>query len=221
MKHINLKIKIATGMLLVAVIMSGCSLLPGKGGGSLGGRSSGNRKHSDKYDDAEDYCEYWFGPCEEIGTHKLYEGSDTIVYEMKDTEFGFEYTVIQGEGKYYFSGSDFASYYIDEFLKSDELDDLAKEYDLEFENFRKGEIGSPTIRINCDRELSSEDNEKILKTVMSKLGDFDSERNVFNKKYDNIHVAIELWSAPWEHDINRGGNFHVENETFGDNYKEQ
>ena len=215
MKPSYLKTRIVSGVLLSAVIMSGCSLLPGKGS------SSGNRKHSDKYNSAEEYCEYWFGPCKEIGTHELNKSSDTIVHEMKDTEFGFEYNVSEGEGKGYFSGSDFGHYYIKEFVERADLNDITQEYDLEFETSNPDPGVSVSIKIITERELSAEDNKKILDEVMDELDLFDSERNVFNKKHDNIHVAISVWSAPWEHDKDTGALFHVENETFGDNYKEQ
>jgi hypothetical protein len=216
------RIKAVACVLAATAVMSGCSLLPGRGSSS-GGFSSRDKKHSDKYKSAEEYCEYWFGPCKEVDSYENdSEYSDSTVHVMKDKEFGFEYTVSESSKGYYLGSSNFAFYYIDEFLKSDDIKDIAEEYDLEFENFgRKGDIGSPTIRIHCDHELSADDNKKILKEVMSELGKFDSERKVFNKKHDNIHVAIELWSAPWEHDTNRGALYHVENDTFGDNYKEQ
>ena len=44
---------------------------------------------------------------------------------------------------------------------------------------------------------------------------------MFNKPHDNIHVGIELWSAPWESDKKTNALYHVEKDTFGDNYKEQ
>ena len=50
---------------------------------------------------------------------------------------------------------------------------------------------------------------------------FDAERNVFNKKHDNSSVFISVWSNPWEHDKKTGSKYHVENDTFGDNYQEQ
>lgn len=225
MKHSIIKTKIVACMLAAVVIMSGCSLLPVKGGFSSGGRSSGNREHSDKYKSAEEYCEYWFGPCEEVDSYTEEWGDEErTVHVMKDKEFGFEYTVSDSEDKkgYFLFSGNFAYYYIDEFLKSGELDEIAEEYGLEFENEgEEGHSGSPSIWIHCERELSAEDNDKILDTVMRKLDMFDSDRNVFNKKHDNIHVAISLWSAPCESDKKTGALYHLENETFGDNYKEQ
>ena len=213
----------AFAMSISLVLCSGCSFLVGRGGSSSGGFLYGDKDHSDKYKSAEEYCEYWYGPCEEVDSY-IKEGYDfdSTVHVMKDKEFGFEYTVSESEEGYFLGTADFAYYYIDVFLKSDDLKDIAKEYGLEFENFgRKGDIGSPTIRIHCDRELSAEDNKKILSTVMGKLDKFDSERKVFNKKHDNISVAVQLWSSPWEHDKKTKARYHVENDTFGDNYKEQ
>ena len=225
MKHSIIKTKIVAGLLAAVAIMSGCSLLPGKGGSSSGSKSSRNWDHSDKYKSAEQYCEYWFGPCEEVDTYtEKWGDSERTVHVMKDKEFGFEYTVSDSESKkgYFLFSGNFAYYYINEFLKSDDLDEITEEYDLEFENYgREGDIGSPTIRIHCERELSAEDNKKILDTVMRKLDKFDSERKVFNKAHDNISVFISVWSAPWESDTNRKALYHVENDTFGDNYKEQ
>ena len=225
MKQKIIRTKIVACMLAAVTIMSGCSLLPRKGGSSSGGLLSGNREHSDKYKSAEEYCEYWYGPCKEVDTYtEEYGGSERTVHVMRDKEFGFEYTVADSEdekGFFLFSGN-FAYYYIDEFLNSGELDEIAEEYDLEFENDgEEGHHGSPRIKIRCEGELSEEDNDKILDTVMRKLDMFDSDRKVFNKKHDNISVGISVWSAPWEHDKKTGALYHVENETFGDNYEDQ
>ena len=225
MKHYIIRTKIAAVMLAAAAVLSGCLPVPGRGGNSSGGLVFGNRDHSDKYGSAEEYCEYWYGPCEEVDSYTEEWGdSERTVHVMKDKELGFEYTVADSEsqkGYFLFSGN-FAYYYIDVFLKSDDLKDIAEEYGLEYENFgTKGRHGSPTIRIHCERELSEEDNRKILETVMSKLDKFDSERKVFNKPHDNISVAVQLWSAPWEKDKERKALYHVVNDTFGDNYKEQ
>ena len=156
MKYANYKTKIVAALLVAVVSMNGCSF------------RSRARDHSDKYKSAEEYCEYWFGPCKEVEA-------------------------------------------------------ISDEYDLEFENFAAGnEIkGSPSIRIHTDRVLSSEDNREILQTVMGMLDKFDSERKVFNKKHDNISVAVSVWSPPWEKDEKTGALYHVENDTFGDNYQDQ
>ncbi len=218
-----MKKEIVACMLAAVTVMSGCMFLPGKGGSSSGGFLTGAKDHSDKYKSAEEYCEYWYGPCEEVDSY-IEEGVDfdSTIHVMKDKEFGFEYTVSESKEGYFLGTANFAYYYIDVFLKSDDLKDIAEEYGLEFENYgTKGKHGSPTIRIHCERELSAEDNRKILETVMSKLDKFDSERKVFNKKHDNISVAIQLWSAPWDKDKERKALYHVENDTFGDNYKEQ
>ncbi len=55
------RIKAVACVLAATAVMSGCSLLPGRGSSS-GGFSSRDKKHSDKYRSAEEYCEYWFGP---------------------------------------------------------------------------------------------------------------------------------------------------------------
>ena len=154
--------KAIVAVIIAAVaIMSGCSLLPGRGGNSSGGFLFGDKEHSDKYKSAEEYCEYWFGPCEEVDSY-VEEGVDydRTVHVMKDKEFGFEYTVSESKEGYFLFSGNFAYYYIDEFLKSDGLKDISKEYGL-------------------------------------------------------------LWSAPWEKDKKTKALYHVENDTFGDNYKEQ
>ena len=223
MKHSGFRTKIAAGMLAAAAILSGCSLLPGGGRSSSGKRSSGNRDHSDKYKSAEEYCEYWYGPCKEVDSYeeKWGDGKRTV-HVMKDKEFGFEYTVGESEKGYFLGTANFAYYYIDEFLKSDDLDEITEEYGLEFENKgEEGHHGSPSIWIHCDRDLSAEDNKKILDTVMRMLDKFDADREVFNKRHDNISVFISVWSNPWESDKKTGALYHVENNTFGDNYKEQ
>ena len=211
----NIRIAAVAGVLLAAAIMSGCSLFPGG--------LSGGRDHSDQYGSAEEYCDYWFGPCEEVDSYAEERGgSDATVHVMKDNEFGFEYTVTESRKGYFLGTGDFAYYYIDEFLKSGDLKDIAGEYGLEFENYaNRDNSGSPSVRIHTGRELSEDDNKKILDTVMTALDKFDSGRKVFNKKHDNIHVAISVWSAPWEKDSKNGALYHVVNETFGDNYKEQ
>ena len=215
MKTTKLKAVMAGMLLAVMFIAGGCSVLPGRGG------SSGNRDLTDKYKSAEEFCEYWYGPCEETGSHDLSDDSDTIVYEIKDLEYGFEYTV-RSNGKGFYFGSDFAHYYIKEFLSRADLEDITKEFDLKFESSDPSKMGrSPSIKISTERELSAEDNKKILDVVMSKLDQFDSERRVFNKKEDNLSAAISVWSAPWEHDKKTKALYHVENDTFGDNYKEQ
>jgi hypothetical protein len=221
MKHSIKRIKIAAVILAAVVVMSGCTFIPG--GNSSGGFLSRDRDHSDKYGSAEEYCEYWYGPCEEIDAY-VKEGVDydSTIHVMKDKEFGFEYTVSESKEGYFLGTANFPYYYINEFLKSDDLKDIAEEYDLKFENFGTvGNHGSPTIRIHCERELSLEENKKILSTVMGELGNFDSERNVFNKAHDNVSVFIQVWSAPWEKDKELKARYHVVNDTFGDNYKEQ
>ena len=180
-----MKKAIVACMLAAAAVMSGCMFLPGKGGSSSGGSLYGSKDHADRYKSAEEYCEYWYGPCEEVDSYTEEWGdTERTVHVMKDKEFGFEYTVSDSESEegYFLGTANFAYYYIDVFLKSDDLKDIAEEYGLEFENYgTKGKYGSPTIRIHCERELSAEDNRKILETVMSKLDKFDSERKVFNK----------------------------------------
>ena len=213
MKYTSCKTKIVAAVLVAASLMNGCSL------------HTRARDHSDKYKSAEEYCEYWFGPCKEVEayTEEHSDGSESTVHVMKDKEFKFEYTVTEYNKGYFLGSGDFAYYYIDEFLQSEEIEAISDEYDLEFENFAAGnEIkGSPSIRIHTDRVLSSEDNREILQTVMGMLDKFDSERKVFNKKHDNISVAVSVWSPPWEKDEKTGALYHVENDTFGDNYQDQ
>ena len=209
-----------TCALMGSVIMSGCSLLSGGGGKSFGG----NRDHSDVYASAEEYCNYWYGPCEEVSSHtkERYDGSEVTVHEMRDLEFGFVYTATEVKSGYYLGESDFANYYIDEFIKSPKLEGIAGEYGLEFVNYGKDSPSTgPAFRINTDRELSAEDNKKILDMVIGALDSFDSERKVFNKPHDNISVIVSVWSAPWEHDNKTGARYHVEKTYFGDNYQEQ
>ncbi len=213
MKYSNCKTKIVAAVLVSASLMNGCSF------------RSRARDHSDKYKSSEEYCEYWFGPCKEVEsyTEEHSDGSESTVHVMKDKKFKFEYTVTEYSKGFFLGSGDFAYYYIDEFLQSEELEQISEKYDLEFENFAAGnEIkGCPSIRIHTDRELSEEDNREILKTVMAMLDEFDSERKVFNKKHDNISVAVSVWSPPWEKDEKTGALYHVENDTFGDNYQDQ
>ena len=110
--------KAIVAVILAAVtVMSGCSLLPG-GGSSSGGFLSGGKEHSDKYGSAEEYCEYWFGPCEEVDSYsEEYGDSERTVHVMKDKEFGFEYTVSESKEGYFLFSGNFAYYYIDEFLR--------------------------------------------------------------------------------------------------------
>lgn len=218
-----MKRKIVASVLLAAFVLSGCSLLPGKGGRSSGGFLSGNREHSDKYKSAEEYCEYWYGPCKEV---ELYykenaDGSGWTVHVMEDTEFGFEYTALEFDKGYFLGAADFAHYYLKEFVDSADLDDITEEYGLEFVTSEPDIMGMPAIKIYTDLELSDDDNRKILDKVIRKLDMFDSERNVFNKKHDNISVSVSVWSAPWERESSNGALYHVETEFFGDNYKDQ
>ena len=207
-----MKTRLISVVLSTIVILSGCNL------------RAGARDHSDKYKSAEEYCEYWFGSCKEVDSYEEdnSDGSKRTIHVMKDKEFKFEYTVTEFKKGYFLGSGDFAYYYIDEFLQSEDLEEIAEEYDLEFENYSNSDIsGSPSIRIHTDLELSKEDNMKILETVMRKLDSFDDARKVFNKKHDNICVFVSVWSAPWEKDENNGALYHVENDTFGDNYQEQ
>ena len=224
MKRLRIKL-IAFLILTTMFFCSGCScVIGGCTASKLASVNSGdNRDLTDRYDSAEEFCTYWYGPCEEIDSRKAYEDqedSDTILHVMRDREFGFEYTV-KSDGKEFFFGSDFSYYYIKEFVKQADLDDLTREYDLTYECAEPGYGGGPGVIIRTERELSKEENDKILSEIMAKLDQFDSERKVFNKKGDNNSAYLDLRSAPWEKEKKNNARFHVEVWYFGDNYKEQ
>ena len=208
MKRSELKLKmVVTGLFASVFLLSGCLFIP-----------SGGRRMSlsDRYKSAEEFCSYWYGPCSETDSYESGD-SDRIVHEMKDEELGFEYTVEENEGGYFFF-SDFTYYYINEFIARTDFKDLISEYDLRIEhNDDDKRSPSRSIKIYTDREITDEKSRKILSDVMDKLDKFDSERNVFNKSGDNKHVALSVWSAPWEKDKSNKARYHVVNDTFGDN----
>ena len=216
MKRSKLKLKvIASAVFASLFILSGC--LPFPAGSGNGGLNTGSRSLSDSYKSAEEYCNYWYGPCTEINSYEK-EGTDRIVHEMKDEELGFEYTVEDSDGGYYFY-HDFEYYYINEFLSRTDFKDLISEFDLKIEQDDHNKlVVSPKIKISTGRELTDEESRRILSDVMGKLEQFDSERNVFNKAGDNKSVGLSVWSAPWEKEKANKARYHVVNDTFGDNY---
>lgn len=214
MRRSELKLKvIASAVFASLFILSGCLPIPtGSGNGGLSTRS---RSLSDTYKSAEEYCNYWYGPCTEIDSYE--NDSGKIVHEMKDEELGFEYTVEESDGGYYFF-HDFEYHYINEFLKRTDFKDLISEFDLRIEQDDMDRLKvSPRIKISTDRELTDEESRKILSEVMGELSLFDSERNVFNKPGDNKSVGLSVWSAPWEKEKANKARYHVVNDTFGDN----
>ena len=216
MKRSNLKLKIVTAAVFASLFtLSGCLPFPTGGGSGNGGMDIERRSLSDSYKSAEDYCNYWYGPCTEIDS---YENSYVkIVHEMKDEELGFKYTVEESDGGYYFY-HDFEYYYINEFLKRTDFKDLISEFNLKIEQEDMDRLRvSPRIKISTDRELTDEESRRILSDVMGKLSQFDSERNVFNKPGDNKSVGLSVWSAPWEKEKANNAYYHVVNDTFGDN----
>ena len=209
MKRSNLKLKIVTAAVFASLfILSGCLPFPTGGGSGNGGMDIERRSLSDSYKSAEDYCNYWYGPCTEIDSFENSYGK--IVHEMKDEELGFKYTVEESDGGYYFY-HDFEYYYINEFLKRTDFN-----LKIEQEDMDKLRV-SPRIKISTDRELTDEESRRILSDVMGKLSQFDSERNVFNKPGDNKSVGLSVWSAPWEKEKANNAYYHVVNDTFGDN----
>ncbi|MBR3081339.1 MAG: hypothetical protein IKH06_00635 [Clostridiales bacterium] len=216
MKRSNLKLKIVTAAVFASLFtLSGCLPFPTGGGSGNGGMDIERRSLSDSYKSAEDYCNYWYGPCTEIDSYENSYGK--IVHEMKDEELGFKYTVEESDGGYYFY-HDFEYYYINEFLKRTDFKDLISEFNLKIEQEDMDRLRvSPRIKISTDRELTDEESRRILSDVMGKLSQFDSERNVFNKPGDNKSVGLSVWSAPWEKEKANNAYYHVVNDTFGDN----
>ena len=216
MKRSNLKLKIVTAAVFASLFtLSGCLPFPTGGGSGNGGMDIERRSLSDSYKSAEDYCNYWYGPCTEIDSYENSYGK--IVHEMKDEELGFKYTVEESDGGYYFY-HDFEYYYINEFLKRTDFKDLISEFNLKIEQEDMDRLRvSPRIKISTDRELTDEEIRRILSDVMGKLSQFDSERNVFNKPGDNKSVGLSVWSAPWEKEKANNAYYHVVNDTFGDN----
>ena len=208
--------KIVTAAVFASLFtLSGCLPFPTGGGSGNGGMDIERRSLSDSYKSAEDYCNYWYGPCTEIDSYENSYGK--IVHEMKDEELGFKYTVEESDGGYYFY-HDFEYYYINEFLKRTDFKDLISEFNLKIEQEDMDRLRvSPRIKISTDRELTDEESRRILSDVMGKLSQFDSERNVFNKPGDNKSVGLSVWSAPWEKEKANNAYYHVVNDTFGDN----
>lgn len=214
MKRSELKLKIVAAAICASLItLSGC--LPIPAGGGSGGLGSGSRSLSDSYKSAEEYCNYWYGPCTEIDSYE--NDSGKIAHKMRDEGLGFEYTVEESDGGYYFF-HDFEYYYINEFLKRTDFKDLISEFDLRIEQEDMDRLRvSPRIKISTDRELTDEESRRILSDIMGELSLFDSERNVFNKPGDNKSVGLSVWSAPWEKEKANKAYYHVVKDTFGDN----
>ncbi|MBO4449439.1 MAG: hypothetical protein J5777_02545 [Clostridiales bacterium] len=218
MKHYIIRTKIAAVMLAAAVVLSGCLPVPGRGGNSSGGLVFGNRDHSDKYGSAEEYCEYWYGPCEETDER---DSNKTIIHEMRDNELGFTYTVYEmdvssGSGSHtMYNSEDFGHYYLKAFLEKTDVVSSLEKMDKGL-SVRVKELNIskdtglvinyiPTVIIETDEKLTEDDAKEIVTEVREQLKSFDA-RGYFTKSVKTSSAYIDLRCAPWSSDA--GKRFH-------------
>lgn len=213
MRRSIIRIKIAAVLLAAVTIMSGCSLLPGRGGISYG-----NEEYPGVFASAEEYCGYWMGPCEKTGERN---GNDSIIHEMRDNELGFTYTVVEmdiasGLGSHtMYQSEDFGYYYLKAFLERTDVVSSLDKMDKGLEvSVKELDISKdtgmtlmyiPTVIIKTDEELTEDDAKEIVTLVRGRLQSFD-ERGYFTRSAGTSSAYIKLRCAPWSSDA--GKKYH-------------
>ena len=188
-----------------------------------------SRKYDSDFADACEFAEYWCGPCEEVDVYTVdTPAGEVIVHKLRDTEFGFVYTVEETVKEYStglyasYNAPDFSYYYLQTFLEHADLDDIISEYSLTVELAELQESATeglpgfflPSIDIYTDLSLSEYENDLILETFVDELEDFDV-RGDYTRENDNALVFFELHSAPSAEESENGFYYHTDNRIYG------
>lgn len=213
---------------ITAIAVSASLLLTGCGISS-GTRSifSSGEPYDSEFKDAEEFAEYWCGPCKEVDSYQV---NDFTVHEMEDKEWGFTYAVYElwvdrgdtGIKDVSYTAEEFSYYYLQTFLQEADLDDLLAEYDITLDagELQISEATGLTfsyiaeINIRTDRTLTDDEAADIMIRVEDALEDFD-EREFFTKSVYTSEVFLTIWSAPWEKDTEVGAKYHTWNSVYG------
>ena len=213
-----------TAMIIAAgLILTGCGI-------RLGSSQADKDPFDSDFKDAQEFAEYWCGPCEEVDS---YEVGDYTIHEMKDDEFGFVYEVEEvylerGEDTGLFdvsySASQFGYYYLQRFIEEADLGDTLDKYGItldcgELSYYKTMDVAyysGAKLYVTTEMTLTDEEAAEIMASVKAELADFD-ERGYFTKSANtnSPEVYIVIWSAPWEQDTANGSNYHTWTEMYG------
>ena len=218
----NIKKRLLSTLLTSSLLLfSGCSV----------GKFSGDRPYDSKFATAEDFADYWCGPCEEVSSNVITTGSSEVtIHRIKDTELDFIYTVEErseqssNRKKTYISYTchDFDYYYLRAFLNRTDFSSITDKYDITFgiddliPTINEG-IYYPYVArivINTDSLLTDNDGNEIIRFFYNALDEFDN-RNHFTKDPNCTSTWIELFSAPNEEEISSGIPHHSYKVIYG------
>lgn len=201
--------------------LTGCSLGWLAQGGSSNGEK-GIKPYGSIYDDAEDYANWWCGPCEEVNMKTVpNEPYDIELHYMQDKEFGFTYQVsatyqdystsIKPEPTY--DSSEFEYLYLKTFLETADLKDITERFGLVFEQDEPGTSGAkfmyyvPSFDIDTEQVLDDSEFDEIMSKVYTELEKFDAKREHYTRS-DYCHgVHYTLFAGPSE-EYRANGKFH-------------
>ena len=192
-------------------------------------RFHGDRPYDSYFDTAEKFAEYWCGPCEEVDVYTVETPyGDVIVHKLKDTEFGFVYSVEERVEEYSsgdyssYTTVDFSYYYLQTYLECADLDDIIDEYSLTVDigeiraSATEGLTGLylPGVDIYTDLLLSESECDLILDSFVDEFESFDV-RGDFTREYDNAVLIFHLYSAPTAEESQNGFYHHSDDRTYG------
>ena len=217
-----MKKKISALLIAGILVITGCSF--------TGSNSSETDRPYDSYfKDAKEWAEFWCGPCEQIDKRKE-DCDDNDYYDyieyytMKDSEFGFTYTVnaywkrygsILNKPKAEYYCNDFDKPYMQEFIKATDFSPITDKYGLTVDIKDDGNgYYIATLILQTDRDLTEEEAGEIFTFVYFKLQDFDS-RNHFTKNEYCTSVYIHVRSAPTEEQKELGHQFNDWSRIYG------
>ena len=199
-------------ILIVSLLFSGCGMM------SPFSTDAKGDPYDTSFKDAHAFAEYWMGPCEETGER---DGNESIIHEMRDSEHGFTYTVVEMEvssvyGSHtMYTSKDFGHYYLKAFLEKTDvvrnLEKMDKGLSVRVkELYISKDTGMvinyiPTVIIETDEKLTDDDAKEIVTEVREQLKNFD-ERGYFTKSEKTSSAYIDLRCAPWSSDA--GKKFH-------------
>ena len=186
----------------VILILTGCSLLSSS--------SETDRPYDSNFGSAKEWAEYWCGSCEQLDMRREDRDADDYYdyveyYTMKDSEYGFTYTVtalykrygsIFNKPKADYSCYDFDKYYMQEFMRATDFSPIADKYDLSIDiNDEDNSIYLPGITMWTDLELTDEEAGEILTFTYYRLEEFDQRRHFTMNEYCTS-VGVQLHCAP-------------------------
>ncbi|MBR3082080.1 MAG: hypothetical protein IKH06_04405 [Clostridiales bacterium] len=199
-------------ILIFSLLFSGCGIM------SPFSTDAKGDPYDTSFKDAHAFAEYWMGPCEETGER---DGNESIIHEMRDSEHGFIYTVVEMEvssvyGSHtMYNSEDFGHYYLKAFLEKTDvvrnLEKMDKGLSVRVkELYISKDTGMvinyiPTMIIETDEKLTDDDAKEIVTEVREQLKSFD-ERGYFTKSEKTSSAYIDLRCAPWSSDA--GKKFH-------------